>query len=167
MTTQAERLPSWLVACEATDSGFVCTRNKRHGAAHQAFVDGSIVHQWTDDMPLDQRPAPTPTTIRQPEVTVDEPEFAKSDHRRQIEHLVNRIPLTLVSEHSTLDRIDLATSIIEQAELWRDELVKTARSIGESWTLIGQNTGMTKQAAHKRWGTKPSTKVDAETEPLW
>jgi len=65
-------------------------------------------------------------------------------------------------------RIDALTSVIEQADLMRAELIAAAREQGISWTEIGQNTGMTKQAAHKRWASPVrSESTDVDTEPLW
>lgn len=87
--------------------------------------------------------------------------------RTHIEHLVASIPAALMSQTPTLHRLDLATSIIEQAELWRAQLAEQARSEGHSWAHIGQCTGMTKQAAQQRWGRKPSGSVDAGTSPLF
>lgn len=81
---------------------------------------------------------------------------------------MTRLTLTQVAGHvvesgrPALWRLDAATTLIEQAELVRVELVHQLREQGESWTKIGQQLGMSKQAAQQRYGPKPKQKQDAD-----
>lgn len=43
---------------------------------------------------------------------------------------------------------------LERLELELEETVAQARAQGQTWAAIGEALGMTRQAAHKRWGSR-------------
>lgn len=51
-----------------------------------------------------------------------------------------------------LDRIAYATQILRAGNGWLSEYVDEARRIGLSWDQIGRALGMTRQAAHQKYG---------------
>lgn len=77
-----------------------------------------------------------------------------------IEELRSGAPLPDLSEFpvpgSVLDqRLEAVAECwggIELARIKLDRAVKRARDEGASWSHIGMSVGMSKQAAHKRWG---------------
>jgi hypothetical protein len=87
----------------------------------------------------------------------DRTNAAGTDHRRECNMFASRL---LSSIYTTAQQLDHATSVIEQAELIRAELVDRARQEGLTWTQIGQQLGMTKQAAQQRYGAKKLPTVD-------
>lgn len=48
-----------------------------------------------------------------------------------------------------------ATAGVRRSEARLDEAVAVAREAGATWTQIGTATGMSRQAAHERWGHLP------------
>lgn len=60
-----------------------------------------------------------------------------------------------------LTELDWLTEIEETIAVRKQQLVAAARDQGATWTLIGNNLGMTKQAAQKRYGLRPVAPVDA------
>lgn len=65
-----------------------------------------------------------------------------------------------------LTRLDTLTSIMEQAELLRAKCVAEARLAGHSWSEVGQQIGMTKQAAQQRYGAKPKKTMRTDPDQL-
>lgn len=63
---------------------------------------------------------------------------------------------------STLVMLDYVQELLEEAERTRYDLVQKARAEGASWTKIGQQIGMSKQAAQQRYGPKPKPQPDAD-----
>lgn len=51
-----------------------------------------------------------------------------------------------------LDRLAYAAQILHAAQTWTDEYVALARDNGHSWQQVGDALGITKQAAHQRYG---------------
>lgn len=62
------------------------------------------------------------------------------------------------------DAVLLAERLGEQADHLIGHFVDQARRSGASWTDIGQHMGVSKQAAQKRFVTKPSTVDTSDTE---
>lgn len=62
-------------------------------------------------------------------------------------HLATAVPALAV--HDAAQRLTDAREQLDQA-------VRTARSSGTSWAAIGDAAGMTRQAAHERWGDTPA-----------
>lgn len=48
-----------------------------------------------------------------------------------------------------------AAAAVKQAQTLLEATVVSARSAGATWAQIGESTGMSRQAAHERWGCIP------------
>ena len=75
---------------------------------------------------------------------VDGDETGTGIYREWTDHLYDALPELAVHD---------LTHAIEQAERALTEAVKRARARGVSWSTIGRAAGITKQAAHLRWGS--------------
>lgn len=53
---------------------------------------------------------------------------------------------------STMDALERASSSVKRAESELTDCVVAAREAGLSWAQIGTALGMSRQAAHERWG---------------
>jgi hypothetical protein len=64
--------------------------------------------------------------------------------------------LTLVNERRHIEPVLEALTAVEAlarvVDRWRARLVRLARTRGAPWTDIGQSLGVSKQAAHERYG---------------
>ncbi|HEY2762472.1 MAG TPA: anti-sigma factor RsbA family regulatory protein [Pseudonocardiaceae bacterium] len=66
-----------------------------------------------------------------------------------------------------LEALVAADVLAQVVELWRSRLVKLARHRGARWTEIGRALGVSKQAAHERYGRSTRrTAADREVSPL-
>jgi hypothetical protein len=57
-----------------------------------------------------------------------------------------------IDEAAALDAVGDAEAALMSAHEVLQECVDTARSVGLSWASIGSQLGVTRQAAHKRFG---------------
>ena len=70
--------------------------------------------------------------------TSDAPEIVRDVERRHL--------------RPVLEALAAADVLVQVVELWRTRLVKLARRRGARWTEIGRALGVSKQAAHERYG---------------
>lgn len=61
-----------------------------------------------------------------------------------------------------LDRLDALTTLMEQAEHARADLVQRLRRQGASWTAIGRGLGVSKQAAQQRYAPRQHQQPDPD-----
>ncbi len=59
------------------------------------------------------------------------------------------------SLEDALQALERSSADIRAAQLRLEEAVLAARAAGASWAQIGDATGMSRQAAHERWGHQP------------
>ena len=59
------------------------------------------------------------------------------------------------SLEDALQALARSSADIGAAQLRLEEAVLAARAAGASWAQIGDATGMSRQAAHERWGHQP------------
>ena len=59
------------------------------------------------------------------------------------------------SLEDALQVLERSSADIRAAQLRLEEAVLAARAAGASWAQIGDATGMSRQAAHERWGHQP------------
>ncbi len=83
--------------------------------------------------------------------------------RRQLqdalaESAADRTPLDLLAD---LDVLDSFVNDYAQAR------VDDARAAGASWSQIAERLGVTRQAAHKRFGTKKPRNTSLELRLIW
>jgi hypothetical protein len=68
------------------------------------------------------------------------------------------------AQAEALRRLDVVSDLLEEAERLRAELVDDARAAGASWSKIGQNIGVTRQAAQMRYGQQ-APRTSAAVDP--
>ena len=59
---------------------------------------------------------------------------------------------TTASTEPVLEALTAVDALARVVDRWRARLVRQARTRGVSWTDIGQSLGVSKQAAHERYG---------------
>jgi hypothetical protein len=57
-----------------------------------------------------------------------------------------------------------AAAAVRRSEARLDEAVAEARQAGATWTQIGMAVGISRQAAHERWGHMPRPEVCQRTD---
>nr|NLI48868.1 hypothetical protein [Propionibacterium sp.] len=65
------------------------------------------------------------------------------------------IGLSVPTVDTALQNLDRAYAELRAAQDRLGDAVLTARSAGATWAQIGDATGMSRQAAHERWGHLP------------
>lgn len=87
-----------------------------------------------------------------------------TDRLARIARLTNRFR---DPKSSTLDRLDDVASAIADLDAIAHVLAKRARTEGKTWGEIGAALGITKQAAHLRYGDrKPTSHENPNDVPL-
>lgn len=114
------------------------------GPEHYTTRDGTIMHSGVTTAPI------TGQTYRQhwADKVPDVPTWPRLQQ------------LAAGSRGNTLRQLDILTEIIEQAELLRAVTVDQARREESSWTTIGQQIRMSKQAAQQRYGRTIRPRTD-------
>lgn len=124
-------------SCTATSrSGLICDDQEEHDAEgmHTAWDTAATQRRnWIGDKSTAQ-PA------------------RRAMDTRHLATLVDR----LGSNTRPDDQLDNLTSILELAEKMRALAVDQARADGLSWSKIGEELGLTRQAAQQRYGKKPT-----------
>ena len=59
-----------------------------------------------------------------------------------------------------LEALTAVEALARVVDRWRARLVRLARTRGAPWTAIGQSLGVSKQAAHERYGRARSRSAD-------
>ncbi len=80
------------------------------------------------------------------------PQDVPADAQRSIAANIERRSVEPVLE--ALTAVEALARVVDR---WRTRLVRLARTRGAPWTDIGQSLGVSKQAAHERYGRRPPT----------
>lgn len=79
-------------------------------------------------------------------------DYEQTNHRREMLRFASHLDSGTQFLMDTEQQLDTITSVLEQAELYRAELVAKARREEISWRRIGNALGLSKQAAQQRYG---------------
>ncbi|MGM0384787.1 MAG: hypothetical protein ACQERF_02230 [Actinomycetota bacterium] len=60
-----------------------------------------------------------------------------------------------MDREQTIDALAQVSAEISDAHTRLEAAVRAARAAGATWAQIGEATGVTRQAAHERWGHMP------------
>lgn len=85
---------------------------------------------------------------------------AQQSRKHRMQQLAKSISKQMPAE--VLTSLDVLTELEEAIAAYKADIVAAARYNGESWAKIGQNIGMSKQAAQQRYGAKPKPRPDVD-----
>lgn len=79
---------------------------------------------------------------------------------------LSRLAVAVEDAPTVLDRLAAITALVAELRMWERLDVEEAYDQGVSWSVIGKQLGVSKQAAAKRFGVKPEpAETDVEAHP--